>query len=115
MEDIQNKIQSWLQQPKIRRFVCVVVSFVVGTLFCYGRSYTSSFDYLFSEWKILLYIVLICLAKEIESFTSPYVPFFVVLASSLYSYFYDNQVLSEEWKVEDPLDWKSKKLRSREE
>ncbi|KHN17798.1 Exocyst complex component 7 [Glycine soja] len=95
-------IQSWLQKPKVWRFVCFFSS-VVGLL-CYA--FSSSFNNLFGKWtwwKILLYIgfsFIICLtvlfAKVWECSTSPrveaHMAFFILMITSVYAFFFDKEV-----------------------
>ncbi|KHN04134.1 Exocyst complex component 7 [Glycine soja] len=99
---IMINIQSWLQKPKVWRFVCFFSS-VVGLL-CYA--YSSSFNNLFGKWtwcKILLYIgfsFIICLtvlfAKVWECSTSPrveaHMAFFILMITSVYAFFFDKEV-----------------------
>ncbi|KAG5032225.1 hypothetical protein JHK85_016207 [Glycine max] len=94
--------QSWLQMPKVWRFVCFFSS-VVGLL-CY--TFSSSFNNLFGKWtwwKILLYIgfsFIICLivlfAKVWECSTSPraeaHMAFFILMITSVYAFFFDKEV-----------------------
>ncbi|KAG5148926.1 hypothetical protein AAZX31_06G191100 [Glycine max] len=99
---IMINIQSWLQKPKVWRFVCFFSS-VVGLL-CYA--FSSSFNNLFGKWtwwKILLYIgfsFIICLtvlfAKVWECSTSPrveaHMAFFILMITSVYAFFFDKEV-----------------------
>ncbi|ESW14091.1 hypothetical protein PHAVU_008G252300 [Phaseolus vulgaris] len=96
------KIQSWLHQPKVWRFVCFVSS-IVG-LVCYA--FCSSFNHLLGNWtwwKIFLYIVfsfLISLstlfAKTWEYFNyrclEAHTAFSTLLLTSVYSFFLDKDV-----------------------
>ena len=99
------EIHSWLQQPKVRKFLCFVSS-IVG-LICYALS--SSFNKLFGKWtwwNILLYIVFcLCiifylvymLANTWEpSLTSSrlkaHSAFLVLLMTSVYSFFVDKEL-----------------------
>jgi len=96
------KIQSWLHQPKVWRFVCFVSS-TVG-LICYA--FSSSFNHLignWSWWKIFLYILfsfLISLstlfAKTWEYSNSRclevHTAFSTLLITSVYSFFLDKDV-----------------------
>ncbi|QCE01013.1 exocyst complex component 7 [Vigna unguiculata] len=96
------KIQSWLHQPKVWRFVCFSSS-IVGLL-CYA--FNSFFNHLignWSWWKIFLYIVfsfLISLstlfAKTWEYSNSrcleAHVAFSTLLVTSVYSFFLDKYV-----------------------
>lgn len=98
------KIQSWLLQPKVCKFVCFVSS-VVGLL-CYA--FSSSFTDLFGKWnwwKLLLYIIFsfivtigVSLAKAWEGELSTSVmlkahtAILVLLTTSVYSFFFDKEV-----------------------
>ena len=96
------KIQSWLHQPKVWRFVCFCSS-IVG-LVCYA--FSSFFNHLIGDWswwKIFLYTVFSFLISLSTLFAKTWqysnsrcleahTAFFTLLITSVYSFFLDKDV-----------------------
>ncbi|KAL2317429.1 hypothetical protein Fmac_031305 [Flemingia macrophylla] len=96
------RIKSWLQQPKVWRFVCFVLS-IIGML-CFALS--STFNDIFGKWrrwKIFLYVIfcsIICLAVLFTKAWPPstslslevHVGFLLLMITSVYSFYFDKLV-----------------------
>ncbi|KAL2317431.1 hypothetical protein Fmac_031307 [Flemingia macrophylla] len=96
------RIKSWLRQPKVWRFVCIVLS-IIG-MFCFALS--SIFNELFGTWrwwKIFLSVVFSSIISLALFFTKAWPPsaslslearvgFLLLMVTSLYSFYFDESV-----------------------
>ncbi|KAL2317424.1 hypothetical protein Fmac_031300 [Flemingia macrophylla] len=98
----RERIKSWLQQPKVWRFVCFVLSIIGVFLF----ALSSTFNDLFGQWKwwkIFLYIVFSSTSCLAVFFTKAWPPsaslslearvgFSFLMVTSFYSFYFDKLV-----------------------